>query len=91
LSGILALEIVAIFALMFIAITIATFWFVHSSEKIESKKELQKKKIEMIDKHFTEMVRIECPYCRTIYPSTELECPTCKANTKKIIFPEMPE
>ncbi len=91
LAGTLALGIVAIFALMFMGITIAALWFAHSSSKVESKKELQKKKMEIIDKHFNEMLRIECPYCRTIYTPNEPECPNCRANTKKILFPEMPE
>jgi len=91
LAGTLALGIVAIFAFMFMGITIATLWFAHSSSKVESKKELQKKKMEIIDKHFNEMLRIECPYCRTIYTPNESECPNCRADTKKILFPEMPE
>ena len=82
--------IVGIFALMFTGITIATLWFAHSSSKIQSKKELQKRKIDVIDKHYNEMLRIECPYCKTIYKPTELECPNCRANTKKILYPEMP-
>ncbi len=90
-AGTLALGIVAIFALMFMGITIAALWFAHSSSKVESKKELQKKKMEIIDKHFNEMLRIECPYCRTIYTPNESECPNCRADTKKILFPEMPE
>jgi uncharacterized paraquat-inducible protein A len=86
-----AWEIVAIFALMFTGVTVATLWFAHSSEKMKSKKEIQKKKIEVIDKHFHDMIRIECPYCKTIYKPDELECPNCKAKTKSILFPEMPE
>lgn len=86
-----AWQIVAIFAFMFMGITIAALWFAHSSSKIESRKELQKRKIDVIDKHFNEMLRIECPYCGTIYKPNELECPNCKASTKKILFPEMPE
>jgi len=85
-----AWEIVAIFALMFVGITVAALWFAHSSSKIESLKELQKRKIDVIDKHFNEMLRIECPYCGTIYKPNESECPNCKASTKKILFPEMP-
>jgi hypothetical protein len=87
----LALQIVAVFAVMFMGITIAALWFAHSSSKVESKKELQKRKMEIIDKHFSEMVRIECPYCRTIYTPNKPECPNCRANTKKILFPEIPE
>lgn len=86
-----AWEIVAIFALMFTGITIAALWFTHSSSKIESKKEINKKKIEVIDKHFNEMLRIECPYCGAIYKPNEPACPNCSANTKKMLFPEMPE
>ena len=86
-----ALGIVAIFSFMFIGIVIAVLWFAHSASKIESKKELQKKKMDIIDNHFNEMVRIECPYCMAIYSSNKSECPNCGANTKKILFPEMPE
>lgn len=87
----LAWAIVATFALMFVGITIAALWFAHSSSKIKSKEEILKKKIDVVDKHFNEMLRIECPYCGTIYKTNEPECPNCKANTKKILFPEMPE
>ena len=85
-----AFQIVAVFALMFIGIVVAVLWFVHSTTKIESKKELQKKKMEIIDKHFNEMLRIECPYCQAIYSPNDSECPNCRANTKKILFPEIP-
>lgn len=90
-AGTEAWQIVGIFAFMFMGITIAVLWFTHSSSKLESKKELKKRKMELIDKHFNEMVRIECPYCRTIYMPNRPECPNCRANTKKILFPEMPE
>ena len=86
-----AWQIILIFSVMFIVITIATLWFAFSTSKLRSRKELKEKKMEIIDKHFNEMVRIECPYCRTIYTSNERECPNCRANTKKILFPEMPE
>jgi tRNA(Ile2) C34 agmatinyltransferase TiaS len=86
----LAWQIVATFALMFMGITIAALWFAHSSSKIESEKEIRKKKIDVVDRHFNEMLRIECPYCGTLYKSSERECPNCKANTKKILFPEIP-
>ncbi len=88
-STMLALGIVSVFALMFIGIVVAVMWFTHASSKVESKKEIQKKKIEVIDKHFNKIIRIECPYCMTIYLSNEAECPNCGANTKKILFPEM--
>ena len=91
LAGTEAWQIVAIFSFMFMGITIAALWFAHSSSKVESKKELKKKKMEIIDKHFNEMMRIECPYCHAIYSPNEPECPNCRANTKKILFPEIPE
>lgn len=87
----LAWQIVATFALMFMGITIVALWFAHSSNKMENRKEIQKRKIDVIDRHFNEMLRIECPYCGTIYKTNEFECPNCKANTKKILFPEMPD
>lgn len=85
------MEIVGIFAFMFVGIVVAALWFVHSSSKLENNKELQQKKMEIYDKHFTEMVRIECPYCKTLYSSDKSECPNCGADTKKIRFPRMPE
>lgn len=39
-----AAEILAIFALMFVGITVAALWFTHSSTKIQSRKEIQKKR-----------------------------------------------
>ena len=90
-SAFIAVEIVGIFAFMFIVIVIVTLWFTHATSKVESKKELQKKKMEILDKHFSEMVRIECPYCRTLYTLDRPKCPSCGADTKKIHFPTMPE
>jgi uncharacterized OB-fold protein len=75
---------------MSIALTIATLLFVFKTTKLRSKKELQEKRMEIIDKHFNEMTRIECPYCKTIYNVNRQECPNCKAATKKILFPEIP-
>jgi multisubunit Na+/H+ antiporter MnhG subunit len=83
--------IVAIFALMFLGVTIAALWFAHSSSKIQSRKEIQKRKIDVVDKHFNDMLRIECPYCKTIYRPSEPACPNCKASIKTVILPEMPE
>jgi phage FluMu protein Com len=73
------------------AITVAVVWFVYSTSKIKGKNELQKKKMDLIDKHFDSMIRIECPYCKTIYKPDLLQCPNCKANTKEILFPEIPD
>lgn len=86
-----AWQIILIFSAMFIAITIATLWFTFKTTKLKSKKELQEKRMEIMDKHFTEMTRIECPYCKTIYATSRQECPNCRASTKKILFPEIPE
>jgi hypothetical protein len=83
-------EIILIFGVMFTAITVAALWFTFSSEKLQHKKDLQSKKMDIIDKHFNAMIRIECPYCSTIYTANLNECPNCKANTKKILFPEIP-
>jgi hypothetical protein len=83
-------EIILIFSAMFVVITIAGFWFAFSTSKLKHKKELQEKKMDIIDKHFNEMIRIECPYCKTIYAAKINECPNCKANTKNILFPKIP-
>jgi len=85
-----AWQIILIFSVMFIVITIAAFWFAFKTTKLRNKKELQEKRMEIIDKHFNEMIRIECPYCKTIYTANRQECPSCRANTKKILFPEIP-
>ena len=82
-------EIILIFSVMFIIITIAALWFAFSTSKLKHRKELQEKKMDIIDKHFNDMIRIECPYCKTIYTANLNECPNCKANTKKILFPEI--
>jgi hypothetical protein len=85
-----AWEIILIFSVMFIAITIVTLLFAFKTTKLRNKKELQEKRMEIIDKHFNEMIRIECPYCKTIYTANREECPNCRAETKKILFPEIP-
>ena len=79
-----------IFAIMSIALTIAAVLFVFKTTKLRSKKELQEKRMEIIDRHFNEMTRIECPYCKTLYDVNLQECPNCQAPTKKILFPEIP-
>ena len=83
-------EIILIFSVMFTVISIAAFWYAFLISKQKNKKELQEKKMNIIDKHFNDMIRIECPYCRTIYTANVNECPNCKADTKKILFPEIP-
>jgi len=82
-------EIILIFSVMFVIITLASLWFAFSTSKMKHKKELQEKKMDILDKHFNEMIRIECPYCKTIYTANVNECPNCGANTKKILFPEI--
>jgi rubrerythrin len=89
-SSSIAGEIILIFSAMFTIISIAAFWFAYSTSKQKHKKELQEKKMDIIDKHFNSMIRIECPYCKTIYTANANACPNCKANTKKILFPEIP-
>jgi hypothetical protein len=83
-------EIILIFSVMFTIISIGAFLFAYKSSKQKHKKELQEKRMDIIDKHFNSMVRIECPYCKTIYTANVNECPNCRANTKKILFPEIP-
>jgi len=83
-------EIILILSIMFTAITIAALWFAFSASRLKHEKELHEKKMDIIDKHFNDMIRIECPYCRAIYTANRNECPNCKANTKKILFPEIP-
>lgn len=87
----MALGFVAIFALLFFGIVVVTIRFAHATTKEESRKELQKKKMEIIDKHFTSLARIECPYCMTLYSLNVPDCPNCGANTKKILYPEILE
>jgi rubrerythrin len=79
-----------IFALTAIALTIVAVLFVFKTTKLKSKKELQEKRMDIVDKHFNEMTRIECPYCKTLYDLNRLECPSCGAPTKKILYPDIP-
>ena len=79
-----------IFSVTSIVLTIVAVSFVFKTTKLKSKKELQEKRMEIIDKHFNEMTRIECPYCKTLYDVNMQECPSCGASTKKILFPEIP-
>ena len=79
-----------IFSVTAIALTIVAVVFVFKTTKLKSKKELQEKRMEIIDKHFNEMTRTECPYCKTLYDVSMQECPSCGASTKKILFPEIP-
>ncbi len=84
----IAVQIMAIFALMFTGIVVAVLWFTHVSSKADNKKELDKKKIEVMDKHFDEIVTVECPYCGATYPSNATRCPICGANIRKLTVPK---
>ena len=42
-------EIILIFSIMFIAITISTLWFAFSASKLKHKKELLEKKMDIIE------------------------------------------
>ncbi len=90
LSAAIAVEIVSVFALMFVGIVVVVLWFAHSSSKIESRKKLQEKKMEILDKHFNEIMRVECPYCKTLYSSDKSECPNCGAETRNMIYRGIP-
>ena len=78
-----------IFAVMSIVLTVAALFFVLKTTKLRSNKELREKRMEIIDRHFNEMTRIECPYCKTLYSVDLPECPNCKSPTRKILFPEI--
>jgi len=90
-SGEIAFQIVGVFFGIFAVIVIVVLWFTRGMAKDRSMQEIKKKQIDVIDKHFNEMVRIECPYCQTLYTIDKSSCPTCGADTKKIQFPKMPD
>ena len=79
-----------IFAFMSVALTLVAALFVFKTTKLKSQKQLHEKRMEIIDKHFNEMTRIECPYCKTLYDVNMQECPSCGAFTRKILFPDIP-
>jgi hypothetical protein len=90
-SGEIAIQIIGIFFGLFAVIVAVVLWFTKGMAKDRNVLEIKKKKIDVIDKHFNEMVRVECPYCKTIYKTGEPSCPGCGANTKNILLPELPE
>jgi uncharacterized OB-fold protein len=63
--------------------------FTRGMAKDKDKMEIKKKELEIMDKHFSEMTRVECPYCQTVYATDKGSCPTCGAETKKILFPKL--
>ena len=89
-AGSTATQIVLIFSAMFVVITVAALWFSLTSLKTKNKHKLKEMRMEIIEKYFNEMIRIECPYCKTLYNVNRQECPNCRASTKKILFPEIP-
>jgi hypothetical protein len=89
--GEIALQIVGVFFGIFALIVIVVLRFTRGIAKDRNLSEIKKKQIDVIDKHFNEMIRVECPYCQTIYTIDKSSCPTCGADTKKIQFPKMPD
>jgi rubrerythrin len=83
------LGFVGIFALLFFGIVVVTIRFARSTTKDEHQKELQEKKMDIIDKHFITLVRIECSYCRTLHSSNVTACPNCGALTKNKLYPKL--
>jgi len=90
-SGEIALQIIGVFFGIFSLIVVVVLYFTRGMAKDRNISEIKKKQIDVVDKHFNEMVRIECPYCHTLYPIDKISCPTCGADTKKIQFPKMPD
>ncbi len=85
----IAVQIVGIFALMFTSIVIVTLWFTHASSKADNKKEIDERKIQVVDRHFDEMTTVQCPYCGATYPANATRCPTCSANIRKVNYPKI--
>ena len=90
-SGEIVVLIVGVFFGLFAVIVAVVLWFTKGMQRDRNLSEEKKKQIEVIDKHFDEMVRVECPYCKTLYTVDKVSCPNCGADTKKILFPKMPE
>jgi len=72
-------------------IVAVVLWFTRKMSKDRVDAEVRKKKLEVYDKHFEEMVRVECPYCKTLYPMDKELCPNCGAQTRNIRYPKLPE
>ncbi len=90
-SGVVAFEIVAVFLLSFAVIVALVLWFTRRMAKDRETLEVKKRQLEIYDKHFDEIVRVECPYCKTLYAMERETCPNCGAETKNIRMPKMPE
>ena len=90
-SGEIAVQIVGIFLGVFAVIVAVVLWFTKGMARDRNISEEKKKQIDVIDKHFDEITRVECPYCKTLYPLNRDSCPNCGADTKKILYPKLPE
>ena len=90
-SGEIAVQIIGIFLGVFAVIVAVVLWFTKGMARDRNISEEKKKQIDVIDKHFDEITRFECPYCKTLYPLDRDSCPTCGADTKKILYPKLPE
>ncbi len=90
-SGFVAFEIVAVFLFSFAVIVAVVLGFTRRMAKDKQVLEVKKRQLEIYDKHFGEMVRVECPYCKTLYAMDRETCPNCGAETKNIQVPKMPE
>jgi hypothetical protein len=90
-SGEIAVQIVGIFLGLFVVIVALVLWFTRGMARDKNVSEVKKKQIDVVDKHFGEMTRVECPYCKTLYHMNRDSCPTCGADTKKISYPKFPE
>jgi hypothetical protein len=90
-SGEIAVQIVGIFFGLFAIIIAIVLWFVKGMQRERNALEAKKMQIDVIDKHYDEMIRVECPYCKTLYSIDLISCPNCGAETQKIRFPKIPE
>ncbi len=90
-SGEVAVKIVGVFFGLFAVIVGVVLWFTKGMAKDRNASDLKKRQIDVIDNHFSEIVRVECPYCKTLYTVDKASCPGCGADTKRIQFPEMPK
>ena len=90
-SGSIAVQIIGVFFGLFAVIVAVVLWFTRKMSKDRVDAEVRKKKLDVYDKHFGEMVRVECPYCKTLYPMDKEVCPNCGAQTQNIRYPNLPE
>jgi hypothetical protein len=90
-SGEIAVQIIAVFFGLFTVIVAIVLWYTRGIQRDRNVLEVKKKQIAIIDNHFNEFVRVECLYCKTLYPADRTVCPNCGAETKKIMYPKIPE